>query len=104
MNKPKRAPIGPERARGLGYQGQRLSLANQRRRIGRGRLLRLQHPTEAEHQVMRLDLVERDWIERIASRNEIRQWARLAVAKIQISVGEVDGEVRCHLVGSSRVQ
>jgi len=65
MNKPKSALRSDRNALlGLGHQGQRLSLANQRRRIDWGRLLRLQHPAHAQHQVMRLDLVEGDRIER----------------------------------------
>src|SRR5215470_916595 len=70
------------------------ALTNERWLIER---LRLQQPAHAEHQIVRLDIVERHCGERIPRhqrRIEVLQDPRAGIANVEITVGELDREVR----------
>src|SRR5262249_17763047 len=70
------------------------ALANDRRLIER---LRLQQPAHPEHQVVRLDIVERHCRERIPRHErwiEVLQDPRARIADVEIAIGELDREVR----------
>src|SRR4029453_11641721 len=69
--------------------------------------VRLQQPAHAEHQIVRLDVVERhraQWIAADDGRIEVDEQTALGVAEVQVPIGQIDRKVRRHLVGQARMQ